>query len=84
VVETLVGASVELRDGEALVPLKHDVSGALTRTGGVLSGPLPLALRLIGARSRSARQAAAIATIAGSILTRVGWIAAGRQSAART
>jgi formate-dependent nitrite reductase membrane component NrfD len=83
-VETLVGVNLELRDREALVPLKRDVSGALTRAGGVLSGPLPLALRLLAGRSRSARRTAAVATIAGALLTRAGWLAAGNESAART
>jgi formate-dependent nitrite reductase membrane component NrfD len=79
-VETLIGASLELRDSEALVPLKDDWSGAMTRMGGVLSGPLPLALRLLAARSPSARKAAAISTIVGSLMTRVGWLTAGRWS----
>jgi len=83
-VETLVGASLELSSREALVPLKQDWTGAVVRAGGVLSGPLPLALRLMAGRSPSARKAAAISTIVGSLLTRVGWLAAGRESAART
>jgi formate-dependent nitrite reductase membrane component NrfD len=83
-VETLVGASLELSSREALVPLKQDWTGAVVRAGGVLSGPLPLALRLMAGRSPSARKAAAISTIVGSLLTRVGWLAAGRDSAART
>jgi formate-dependent nitrite reductase membrane component NrfD len=83
-VETLVGASLELSNREALVPLKQDWTGAVVRAGGVLSGPLPLALRLMAGRSPSARKAAAISTIVGSVLTRVGWLAAGRESAART
>ena len=83
-VETLVGASLELSRREALVPLKQDWTGAVVRAGGVLSGPLPLALRLMAGRSPSARKAAAISTIVGSLLTRVGWLAAGRESAART
>jgi formate-dependent nitrite reductase membrane component NrfD len=82
-VETLVGAQLELRTSEALVPLKHNGSGAATRLGGVLSGPLPLALRVLAGRSPRARTLAALATIAGSILTRAGWLAAGRESAAR-
>ena len=80
-VETLIGGSLELSGGEALVPLKEGWSGSVVRAGGVLSGPVPLALRLLGGRSRSARQAAAVSTIVGSILTRVGWLAAGRTSA---
>ena len=42
---------IELRSSKALVPLKHETSGTITRLGGVLSGPLPLALRLLGGRS---------------------------------
>ena len=83
-VETLIGASLELSSREALVPLKQDWTGQVVRAGGVLSGPLPLALRLIAGRSPSARKAAAISTIVGSLLTRVGWLAAGRDSAARS
>jgi formate-dependent nitrite reductase membrane component NrfD len=79
-VEALIGAGLELRQSEALVPLKGDWSGAVTRMGGVLSGPLPLALRVLAGRSPSARKAAAISTIMGSLMTRVGWLAAGRSS----
>ena len=79
-VETFIGASLELRESDALVPLKENWSGAVTRMGGVLSGPLPLALRLVAGRSPSARKAAAISTIVGSLMTRVGWLAAGRSS----
>ena len=82
-VETLIGASLELSAREALVPVKHGWSGSVVRAGGVLSGPLPLALRLLARRSPSARQAAAVSTIVGSILTRIGWLAAGHESAAR-
>jgi formate-dependent nitrite reductase membrane component NrfD len=83
-VETLVGASIEQREDDTLVPLKHQASGALIRAGGILSGPLPLALRLLGRRSMTARRTAAVATIAGSLLTRIAWLAAGRESARRT
>jgi formate-dependent nitrite reductase membrane component NrfD len=83
-VETLIGSSLELSSSEALVPLKEDWTGSIVRAGGVLSGPLPLALRLLAGRSRSARKAAAISTLVGSVLTRVGWLAAGRESARRS
>jgi len=46
----------------------------------VLSGPVPLALRVVGGRSMTARRIAAASTIVGSLLTRVGWLAAGRES----
>jgi len=82
-VETIVGMQIEWRQSEALMPLKHDTSGAITRLGGLLSGPLPLALRILGGRSHRARTVAAAATLVGSFLTRMGWLAAGRASAGR-
>lgn len=80
-VETLMGFALESRSDAALDALKEGTSGAVTRVGGVLSGPIPLALRLLGGRSPHARRLAAVSTIAGSLLTRVGWVAAGRRSA---
>lgn len=80
-VETAVGIAVEGRGDAALDSLKHGWSGRVTRMGGVLSGPLPLALRLLNGRSIATRRAAAVSTIVGSLLTRVGWIEAGKQEA---
>lgn len=80
-VETVVGARIESRRHPALEPLKRGVSGLAIRAGGLLSGPLPLALRLLAPRSKRARRLAAISALAGSLLTRIGWIAAGRASA---
>jgi formate-dependent nitrite reductase membrane component NrfD len=80
-VETAIGASIELRRDPALEPLKEGWSGNVTRLGGLLAGPVPFALRVLGARSSAARRAAAISTIAGSLLTRFGWVAAGKTSA---
>ncbi len=79
-VETVVGIVLESNDDRALDSLKHGWSGDVTRLGGVLSGPLPLALRVLGGRSITARRVAAASTIVGSLLTRVGWLAAGRAS----
>jgi formate-dependent nitrite reductase membrane component NrfD len=81
-IETLIGISLEADPDPVLDPLKHGWSGRVTRLGGVLSGPLPLALRVLGRRSTNARRIAAASTIVGSLLTRVGWLAAGRESAA--
>ena len=50
----------------------------MTRAGGVLSGPVPLLLRTLGARSPGMRRAAALSALAGSVITRLAWIAAGR------
>ncbi|HEV8632267.1 MAG TPA: NrfD/PsrC family molybdoenzyme membrane anchor subunit [Thermoanaerobaculia bacterium] len=75
-VEVATGAVHELDADPAHAPLKQGTSGALVRAGGVLSGPLPLLLRLAGRR-----RAAAVAALAGSLLTRYGWVAAGHASA---
>jgi formate-dependent nitrite reductase membrane component NrfD len=79
-VETLVGAAIETRDERELAPLREGASGWMIRAGGVLSGPLPLLLRT-ATRDRRWRTVASVAALAGSLLTRLGWIAAGRASA---
>lgn len=83
-VESYEGFRLEfLRDPQVNRPLKHGLTGWTTRLGGVLSGPVPLALRLIATASgsRRLRRFAAWSSIAGSILTRFGWIYAGHESA---
>lgn len=84
--ETYEGFHLEMkRDPVINEPLKHGVSGWVTRAGGVLSGPVPLALRLAalisGRRATKLRRLAAWSGIAGSILTRYGWVRAGHASA---
>lgn len=74
--ETATGVALEGRNDRESEPLRHGPTGRLTRLGGVLSGPVPLALRLLGAR-----RAAAISTLAGSLITRFAWVEAGRASA---
>ena len=81
-IETAIALSIESRTDPVLEPLKQGASGGVTRLGGVLAGPIPLALRVIGGRSRHVRTLAAVSTIAGSLLTRIGRLAAGRTSAA--
>lgn len=80
------GLRIEARSTAALEPLKYGLSGMITRTGGLLSGPVPAALRLIhmlsgSPRSGSLRKAAAISAVAGSLLTRIAWVYAGHVSA---
>lgn len=75
--ETAVGALHETSPDPAYDPLKRGRSGAIVRAGGVLSGPVPLVLRLLGAR-----RAAAVSALVGSLVTRFGWVEAGRASAA--
>jgi hypothetical protein len=85
--ETLVGGSIERRKHPALKPLKSGSSGWLTRLGGLLSGPLPLVLRLLSLgtgedTSRKLRKVAAASSVAGSLVTRFAWTEAGKASAA--
>jgi hypothetical protein len=85
--ESYEGYNLEItRDPTVNEPLKHGVSGWITRMGGILSGPVPLALRIAAevtgnSKSRKLRRAAAVSSIAGSLLTRVGWVRAGHASA---
>lgn len=82
-VETGMAAHIETSDEPTLRDLRTGQAGTLLRAAGILSGPLPLLLRLVGGRAPGARRLAALSTIAGSLLTRVAWIEAGRSSASR-
>jgi formate-dependent nitrite reductase membrane component NrfD len=79
------GLRIEMRPHATLNPLKYGPSGTLTRIGGILSGPVPTALRLISLlsseRSNSIKRSAAISAVAGSLLTRIAWLYAGHVSA---
>jgi hypothetical protein len=83
VFETWEGIKIESKSERELKPLKQGLSGLITRAGGLLSGPVPLALRTIAAisRNREIRRAAAWSGVAGSLLTRYGWMRAGHASA---
>jgi len=80
------GWRLESRRQPATDPLRHGASGTVIRTGGLLSGPLPLMLRLLslpagdGSRSKI-RKWAAISSIVGSLVTRMAWVHAGHVSA---
>ncbi|HEX7151320.1 MAG TPA: NrfD/PsrC family molybdoenzyme membrane anchor subunit [Thermoanaerobaculia bacterium] len=77
VFESITTAALETSPEPADAPLHT----TLARFAGALSGPVPLALRLLGGRSRRARQLAAVATLAGSLLTRFAWVQGGKQVA---
>ena len=73
--ETVAAVAIETGDDPESAPLRDGRSGMLTRLGGVLAGPIPLFLRLMGAR-----RSAAVATLAGSLITRFAWVEAGKTS----
>jgi formate-dependent nitrite reductase membrane component NrfD len=84
-IETYMGAAIELGSTSGTEPLRKGASGYAMRGAGLLSGPVPLALRLLSLRSKrrklGLRRASAMASIVGSILTRWAWINAGSVSA---
>lgn len=85
-IEVLEGHHLETCNEHAVQPLKRGHSGLITRIGGVLSGPLPLAMRVLAAfagkqNSRKLRRTAAICSTVGSLITRAAWLNAGRVSA---
>jgi formate-dependent nitrite reductase membrane component NrfD len=85
IIAALVGTAtsglVQRDRDEASWPLKHTPSGWVTRLGGLMSGPLPLILRIAPGKVPHARRAAAAISLAGALLTRFGWWAAGSESA---
>ena len=67
----------------ALNPAKKGRSGLLVQLAGMLSGPIPMALRIASLcmkDSTRTRRAAAIAGVAGSLLLRYAWVHAGSVS----
>lgn len=85
-VEAAEGVRIETNMDKVAEPLKHGYSGWIIRTGGMLSGPLPLGLRFASLftpreTSRRLRRIAAASSIAGSLITRMAWVEAGHVSA---
>jgi hypothetical protein len=75
--ECLIGTTVELvRHGDADRALRTGGSGALLRLGGLLAGPAAFVLWLIGIIP-----VGAVAFLLGALVSRFGWLAAGRASA---
>jgi hypothetical protein len=76
-VETGVGAWLEIRRGGAAGrSLTHGESGLLMRGAGLCTGPATLVLRIAGWT-----EAAAVCFLLGAVLSRYGWLHAGRASA---
>jgi len=79
--ECAAAAVVELSHSSAERPLHHGRAGRLLRTGGILAGPLTAAALLLLPLERWSQVLASVAFLAGGLLLRFGWIAAGRASA---
>jgi formate-dependent nitrite reductase membrane component NrfD len=81
--EVYEGVEVEVRRDRVNQPLHKGLSGAIIRTGGIMSGPVPLALRVASlvTGNKKLRRAACWSSLIGSMLTRFGWVQAGHASA---
>ena len=78
---TALAVMTDFRRDEVSKPLVSGRSGTMSLLGDAFSGPLPLILRLAASIWPAARLFAAALAVAGSLLTRYAWVAAGRQSA---
>ena len=76
----LIGSAAAAYESYMLFKVRREKATNLMRAAEVLSGPVPLLLRLAGGRSKRARALAALSAITGSLLTRMAWIEAGRAS----
>ena len=76
-IETGIGVRIELnRSGATSRALHKGVSGVLLRAAGIMTGPVVFVLRLLGFVP-----AAAVCFLLGAVLSRYGWVFAGRFSA---
>jgi len=79
-IETVVAVLIELSGRDLDRPLREGNTGWLIRAGGGLAGPLPLLLRTFAGHHADTREVAAVCFIAGALISRFAWIAAGRVS----
>jgi hypothetical protein len=83
-VETMVGGIIELQRNKVNEPLHHGRSGWTMRIGGVLEGPVALAVRIFFGSQPLGREVAAICFLVGALISRYAWIWAGHGSAQDT
>jgi hypothetical protein len=83
-VETCLAVFIEIRGRSVDVPLREGRIGWLIRVAGTLTGPLPLLLRIFFVHAFGIRRLASICFIAGALLSRYAWIAAGHLSSRDT
>jgi hypothetical protein len=80
IVETVIAIIIELRGRYVDRPLREGAVGWLTRAGSALAGPTSLLLRIFWGHNPGVRYAAALCFVAGALIARYAWIAAGRVS----
>jgi formate-dependent nitrite reductase membrane component NrfD len=79
-VEIVVAIVIETRGRYVDRPLREGAVGWLTRAGSILAGPIALVLRIFWGHSLAGRDIAAVCFLAGALISRYAWIAAGRVS----
>jgi formate-dependent nitrite reductase membrane component NrfD len=78
--EIAIAIMIEVRDRYVDRPLREGAVGWLTRAGAILAGPTALLLRIFSSHTAAPRYAAALCFVAGALIARYSWIAAGRVS----
>lgn len=78
--EIVLAVIIEVRGRYVDRPLREGAVGRLTRAGSILAGPTSLLLRIFWGHVPGLRYAAAFCFIAGALIARYAWIAAGRVS----
>jgi hypothetical protein len=79
-VEIGIAIVIEVRHRFVDRPLREGAVGWLTRAGAILAGPTALLLRVFSEHSLATRYVAALCFLAGALIARYAWIAAGRVS----
>ena len=79
--ELIIATIIELRDRYVDRPLREGRAGFLVRGGAILAGPISLLLRVLPEHNLHLHEIAALCFVAGALVSRYGWIAAGRVSA---
>jgi hypothetical protein len=79
-VEIVITVIIEFHDRYVDRPLRDGAVGWLNRAGAVLAGPTSLLLRIFWSHSPGVRNIAALCFVAGALIARYAWIAAGRVS----
>jgi hypothetical protein len=79
-VETVLAIIIEARGRYVDLPLREGAVGWATRAGAFLAGPTSLILTLFWGHTPEVRDVAGCCFIAGALITRYAWIAAGRVS----